>query len=346
MAKKKEEVPKGTLQSIIKDYGNILKTGQEVFDQKKDRINISISLNFDLGLNGGLKEGTSTVVTGPPKCGKTTTILQILANAQKLGRKCIYADVENRLQDYNIGGIEGLNKDDLIIIAPEEGSTKNLAAEDYFTIIERLISSPEYFGAICVIDSTSSMLPRNELDAPASATLRASMPKLFAHFIKKITQIIQTNKISMIFVTHLITNTSGYGKLRNADGGLMIQYQKDNGLEFGNATDWEEDGKVVGKEITCDITCSARGSSGNKVVSWIRFGQGIDFIKEAMQLGESFGLIEKAGAWFTIPFVAGTDLDNFAQMKVQGTAKLYALIKENPPLLEALNKEIRSLLSS
>lgn len=344
MAKKKDET-KGTLQTIIKDFGNIIRTGQQVFDSKKNRVDIPVSLNFDLGLNGGIKEATSTVITGPPKCGKTTTILQILANAQKLGRKCIYADVENRLQDYNLSGIEGLNIEDIFIIGPEEGSTKNLSAEDYFTIIERLITSPEYAGCICVIDSTSSMLPRTELDASVSGTLRASMPKLFAHFIKKVSQVIQTNRVSMIYVQHLITNTSGWGKLRNADGGMMIQYQKDNGLEFENSKDWVEDGKIVGKEITCEITCSARGASGNKVTSWIRFGQGIDFIKEAMNLGESFGLIEKSGSWFSLPFLAGTKYDSMSTNSMQGTDKVYAFLQQNKEILEILNQEIRKLLS-
>lgn len=344
MAKKKDEA-KGTLQTIVKDYGNILKTGQEVFDIKKNRLDIPISLNFDLGLNGGIKEGSSTVITGPPKCGKTTMILQLLANGQKLGRKGIYIDVENRLQDYNLGGIEGLNKDDLIIIGPEEGSTKNISAEDYFTVVERLISSPEYRGCICVIDSTSSMLPRTELDAAVSATLRAQMPKLFAHFIKKVSQVIQTNRVSMVYVQHLITNTSGWGKLRNADGGMMIQYQKDNGFEFENSKDWVEDGKIVGKEINCEITCSARGASGNKVTSWIRFGQGIDFIKEAMNLGESFGLIEKSGSWFSLPFLAGTTYDAMSTNSMQGTDKVYAFLQDNKEILELLNQEIRKLLS-
>jgi hypothetical protein len=61
-------------------------------------------------------------------------------------------------------------------------------------------------------------------------------------------------------------------------------------------------------------------------------------------MGESFGLINKAGAWYTVPFLA--DFPEYAEKKFQGQQKLYEFISSNETIGDLLNKEITTLLTS
>ena len=88
------------------------------------------------------------------------------------------------------------------------------------------------------------------------------------------------------------------------------------------------------------------GASGTTVTSYLRFGLGIDFTKERIEMGESFGLINKAGAWFTIPFLANyPEFAEEANKKFQGQQKLYEFISSNENIGDLLNKEITKLLA-
>ena len=102
---------------------------------------------------------------------------------------------------------EGLDLEKIQIVhSPEDG--ESLSAEDFLDIAESLMKRPENNGAVCVIDSCSSLVPRAELEESASASLRASLPKLLSHWVKKNAQTVVKNKINVLIITHYITNVS------------------------------------------------------------------------------------------------------------------------------------------
>ena len=184
MAKDKKKTDLSTEAAIKKHFGKVISTGSELRVKKKDYKTLSVSPNLDLALNGGLLEGTWTIISGNPKGGKSTTALQICKNAQDEGRNVIYLDAESRLKDYNLVGVQGLNLDEFQVVHGEDEGDA-LAAEDFLKIAESMFKMPKNKGAVCVIDSCSSLVPRAELEEDPSATLRASLPKLLSHWVKK-----------------------------------------------------------------------------------------------------------------------------------------------------------------
>jgi|APGre2960657404_1045060.scaffolds.fasta_scaffold18308_4 recombination protein RecA len=340
MAKKKESATESVgLALLTKKYGNVIRTGAEIFDRNKNLVSIPVSTSFDNALNGGILEGTWTVLSGPPKGGKSTWCLQVIANAQKIGKKAFYVDAECRLKNYNLSGIKDLDQNMLQVIGPDDDQ-EMLAAEDVFTIIESIVKDPANKGCVLVLDSISSLLPRSEMDAEISGTLRANLPKTITHWGKKIAQKITSNKIALIIITHYITNTSGYGKKNVADSGTYIQYQASNRIDFLKTEDWLENETKVGIKITAEIDCSGNGAVGGVITSYIRFGTGIDSVKEILELGEAYGIIIKAGAWFSAP-----TLPDLSETKFQGATKLYEHFATTPTSLSALQAEIKAMLS-
>lgn len=342
MSKEKKKVDLSNDKAIQKAFGKVVSKGSELVSAKKNLKPVSVSPSLDLALNGGLLEGSWTIISGDPKTGKSTTCLQICKNAQDEGRPVIYIDGESRLKAYNLVGIEGLDLDKIQIIhSPEDG--ESLSAEDFLDIAESLFKRPENTGAVCVIDSCSSLVPRAELEESSSASLRASLPKLLSHWIKKNAQNVVKHKICVLIITHYITNTSGYGKVKIPDCGVMVQYQADTRLDISKIEPWEENNKKVGQLVHWKIGCSSMGASGNECISYIKFNKGIDKEKEIIELAESFGIVEKAGAWYSIP-----SLDNHADFpespKFQGQSKIYDFLVERKDIFDLIKKKVEEMV--
>lgn len=343
MSKDKKKVDLSNDKAIEKEFGRVISKGSELISAKRQLKSMTVSPSLDLALNGGLLEGTWNIISGDPKTGKSTTCLQMCKNAQDDGRPVIYIDGESRLKAYNLVGTEGLDLEKIQIVHSPEGG-ESLSAEDFLKIAENLFKRPENVGAVCVIDSCSSLVPRNELEEDPSGSLRSSLPKLLSHWIKKNAQTVAKNKIIVLIITHYITNTSGYGKIKVPDCGVMVQYQADSRMDIAKIEPWEENNKKIGQLVHWKISCSALGASGAECVSYLRYGKGIDKEKEIIELAESFGIIEKGGAWYSIPFLGGTK--EFPEPpKFQGQIKVYDFLIERQDIFDKIKSQIQEMLS-
>ena len=155
MAKATEKKPE-YLTKIIKEYGNIICSGLQVLEEKKNYKVISVGPAVDIALGGGIREGSWLTLTGDPKSGKTTTAMQIAANCQRDGRPIIYLDAEGRLKDMNFE-VSELDPEKMSVVAPED---KPIPAEDFLDIAYKMMSHPDYYGGVLIIDSISSLIPK------------------------------------------------------------------------------------------------------------------------------------------------------------------------------------------
>ena len=359
----KEKKPE-YIAKIIKDYGNIIATGTQVLEEKKNKKIISVGPAIDIGLGGGILEGTWLTLTGDPKSGKTTTAMQIAANCQKEDppRPIIYLDVEGRLKGMNFE-VADLDPAKMKIIQPED---EPLSAEVFLDVAHKLMSHPDYYGAILIIDSISSLLPAKELDGDFTPG-RAGLPKILSIFTKKMGQLLPRQNGLVIAVTHYIANTGGFGASKMSDGGNKIQYQADTRMEIRGGGEkspaispWEDSSKErIGQAVNWKIICSSMGAPGGQARSWIRYGHGIDKTQEILMLAQDLGMVEKSGAWFSCTFMLeckdlakeikpdlNVDDDEaiIKAFKFQGQDKLYKFLNENPKLVTMLEQNIKAML--
>jgi recombination protein RecA len=350
------------LKKIIKDYGDIIRSGTEVLEQKRNFKVISVSPAIDIALGGGIREGSWLTLTGDPKSGKTTTAMQIAANCQKDGRPIIYLDAEGRLKDLNFE-VSDLDPDKMTIVAPED---KPIPAEDFLDIAYKMMSHPDYYGAVLIIDSISSLMPKKELDGDFSPT-RAGLPKILSIFTKKIGQLLPRQHGLIIAITHYIANTGGFGKAKMSDGGNKIQYQADTRMEIAGGGEkvsavspWTNtSGDRIGQVLNWKIICSSMGAPGGQVQSYLRYGHGIDKTQEILMLACDLGLIDKSGAWFACSFMENCkelakeikpelNVDDEEALtkafKFQGQDNLYTFLSANPKLVTFLESAIKGML--
>lgn len=302
--------------NIIKQFGdNICLSGNEVVGRKQDMLKISPSLN--LGMRGGIPSGTITIISGKMKMGKTTTVLSFAAKCQAAGMHVYYADIEFRLKKMNLEGIAGLHIDQDHFTVIQSSKEKILTAEDHLTIAEMICH--DHPNALYIMDSASALCSEKESLADMKAAARNDGPKLLAQFTRKVSNVIPVNNVTVCIIQHLIANTSGYGVPFMEDGGNKIQYAMDTKLRIKSSKPWEEKDVTVGLIVTWQIVTSAFGAAPNtEVESFIRFGKGIDDLKEYVELGTNLGLIKKAGAWY-----------EFEGEKYQGGENLYRYFDSN-----------------
>lgn len=108
---------------------------------------------FDDFIGGGLKKGTFSVIWGGEKVGKSTLVLQAIANSQKQGKICCYIDLEHTFEKERAVKL-GVNLDDLIL------AEKCANAEQALEIIRTFCK--EKVVDLIVVDSIQAMSPLHE----------------------------------------------------------------------------------------------------------------------------------------------------------------------------------------
>jgi recombination protein RecA len=333
-------------EDVAKNFGNeIILSGNAIVDRKS--IIIPVSPSLDMVLNGGIPEGSFVVFTGQPKCGKTTTSLSFAATAQRpeykgdlaKDRHVYYLNIEGRLKKRDLEGIPGLDLDRIDIIGSQQG--KILHAEEYLQIGERIIN--EIPGSILIIDSYSALCTEAEITSDMDKMQRADGAKLLAKFCRKVANVIPVNKNIVIGITHLMGNPTGYGAEFKEKSGQAIAYQTDVKIKAKTFKPWiiGTDATQIGQEVEWQVLCSALGPPGACITSYIRYGQGIDQYTESIMLACDIGLINKAGAWYTLDFIEdGTE----KKPKMQGTEKIRQFLLDNPETYSKLNASIKSTM--
>lgn len=314
-------------EDVKKNFGNeIIQSASALMD--RESIIMPLSPALDMVLGGGVPEGSFVVLTGQPKCGKTTTSLDFAATAQKpeyqgnlkKPRHVYYLNIEGRLKKRDLQGIDGLDLDRFDIIGSQEG--KILHGEEYLQIAERIIN--EEPGSVLIIDSYSAICTAAEITSDMDKMQRADGAKLLAKFCRKVANVIPVNKNVVIGITHLMGNPTGYGAEFKEKSGQAIAYQTDIKMRAKTFKPWNlTDNTQIGQTVEWQVLCSALGPPGGVTTSYIRYGSGIDKVTEIMMLAIDIGIIAKGGAWYSF------DLDGEKQ-KFQGTEKLRQFFVDNP----------------
>ena len=124
-------------------------------------------------------------------------------------------------------------------------------------------------------------------------------------------------------------------------------------LEAKRVQPWyvgSEEDAPIGQIVTWMTHSTAIIAPGQKIDSYIRYGEGIDEVTEIIRLGIDTGFITKAGSWLTCSFmedhlkelgVKEWDDDAKKLCRVQGQENMKGLLTDNPSWFDILDSEIK-----
>jgi RecA/RadA recombinase len=331
----------------------------QLYEISKSRDVIPCSLSADVGLGGGIPLGSMVLIGGKTGLGKTTTSLQYAANAQKIyGSEIFFYPPEGRLTHMVLSQTRGLNRDKMQIILPPSiedkkgkilGHTKWPADRWWKEIIETIRNTRR---SIVIVDSISSLSTEKEQSEGMGYQGRGDLQKLEAQFCRMIGDLIIPNQITVFLLAQTQANTSGYGPPIQIKAGNAIRFQSDIILVGKSVEKWnEEDGRIRGHDMKFYVEKSALGPPNLEITIPLRYGYGIDDIKDVINHCITWNIIKKNGSWFYLPFkdeksTEIADLPDKEGIAVQGEPKIRTWFLTRPDHLKALEQSIRNKIFS
>ena len=308
---------------IEKNFGKgaIMRLGDDIPVNVEAIPTGSLSLDLALGI-GGVPRGRIVEIYGPESCGKTTLALHIVASAQKGGGEAAYIDVEHALEPTYARAL-GVDIDELLISQPDTG-------EQALEITEQLVRS----GAldVVVIDSVAALLPRSELEGEMGESSVGVVARLMSQALRKLAGVVSKTGCIVIFINQLREKIGVmYGNPETTPGGRALKYFASVRIDMRRIETLKSGTEMVGNRTRAKIVKNKVAPPFKEAEFDILYGQGISKIGEIIDLSVKLGLIDKAGAWFTV-----------GDQRFQGRDNVKVYLQENPEVCDKLEADIRA----
>lgn len=287
---------------------------------------------------GGLPIGKITEFYGEEHGGKTTSALDIVANYQQMpdARDVLYIDAENTL-DVEWAKKIGVKVEEMYILQP-----KSQSAEEIFQIICESVDTGEV--GLWVLDSIGALMSQQELDKSMEDKTYGGIAKALTLFGKKIEMLMQRHKSTGIGINQIREDLNSQWGGTTTPGGkawkhfcavrLMFSRGKfidEKGNELTRSAE-NPVGNIVLMSMTKNKTCPPVRRTGFYTLN---YEEGIDYLKDLVDVAIKYGIIDKHGAWFDIIDI---DTGEIIEGKIQGQANVYKYLDDHDEVLEKIEK--------
>ena len=311
---------------IEKDFGkgSIMKLGDEKLDTLDVIQSGSLTLNIALGV-GGYPKGRIIEIYGPESSGKTTLALHAIAEAQKKGGIAAFIDAEHAFDRFYAEKL-GIQVENLLISQPDNG-------EQALAIADQLIRSAAI--DIIVIDSVAALTPKAEIEGTMGDNKVGLQARLMSQALRKLTSEISKTNTTCIFINQLREKIGVmFGNPETTTGGNALKFYASVRLDIRRVTSVKKGDEVIGNQVRVKIVKNKVAPPFRRAEFEIMFGEGISRTGEVLDLAINMDIIQKSGSWFSY------NGDKLAQ----GRDAVKALLKDNPDLMEELEKRITEKL--
>ena len=329
MDEQKKQALKVALSQIEKQFGkgSVMFLGEEESRTDIEAVSTgSLSLDIALGI-GGLPRGRVVEIYGPESSGKTTLALHVIAEMQKLGGTPAFIDAEHALDPAYAKRL-GVDADDLLISQPDTG-------EQALEITDMLVRSGGV--DIVVIDSVAALTPKAEIEGEMGSSHMGLQARLMSQALRKLTSNIKKTNTMVIFINQLRMKIGVmFGNPETTTGGNALKFYASVRLDIRRIGAIKKGDEILGNETRVKVLKNKVAPPFKKAEFQILYNQGISRESEVIDLGVELGLVEKAGAWYSV------DGERIGQGK--DNARDY--LKDNSEICQKIEVKIREKLMS
>ncbi|TAE41073.1 MAG: recombinase RecA [Sphingobacteriales bacterium] len=316
-----------TIDKLEKSYGKgaVMKLGDAPIEMMEFISTGSLGLDIALGI-GGVPKGRVIEIYGPESSGKTTLATHIIAQAQKAGGIAAFIDAEHAFDQFYAKKL-GVDVENLLISQPDNG-------EQALEIADNLIRS----GAIdvIVIDSVAALVPKAEIEGEMGDSKMGLQARLMSQALRKLTGTINKTGCCCIFINQLREKIGVmFGNPETTTGGNALKFYASVRLDIRRIAQIKDSDEVSGNRVKVKIVKNKVAPPFRIAEFDIMFGEGISKSGEIVDLGVEYGVIKKAGSWFS-----------YGETKLgQGRDGVKQLIADNPELSDELEKKIKDVIN-
>ncbi len=305
--------------------GSVMRLGDDSSAKGMEAISTgSIGLDVALGI-GGLPRGRVVEIYGPESSGKTTLMLQVIAEAQKLGGTAAFIDAEHAL-DPRYAEKLGVNVDELLVSQPDTG-------EQALEITDMLVRS----GAvdIVVIDSVAALTPKAEIEGEMGDSHMCLKARLMSQALRKLTANIKRSNTMVVFINQIRMKIGVmFGSPETTTGGNALKFYASIRLDIRRIGAIKKGDEIIGNQTRVKVVKNKVSPPFKMAEFEILYGFGISREGELIDLGVQHGIVDKAGSWYSY----GKDRIG------QGKENAREFLKQNPATADEIEARIRAEL--
>jgi len=301
---------------------------------------------------GGIPMGKLIEFYGEEHGGKTTTALDVVANFQNMQRNeenprgVVYGDFENTLDTVWATKL-GVDVEDenFYIFNPT-----NQGAETIFEKMLKMIDTGEI--GLVILDSLGVMVSNQALEKSVEDKTYGGIAMALTNFSKKAEMSCKKHNCTIIGINQMRANlNSQFGGMTTTGGQAwkhncavrlefrMGKYLDDKGNELTRGAE-NPAGNIVMVSMVKNKTCPPTRRTGYYTINYLT---GIDYLKDLVEVAIKYGLIDKAGAWFSI---IDPETGEVVE-KLQGQSRVYDFLAddENTETLVKIESYIESKIT-
>src|ERR1700739_896514 len=294
MEENRKKALAAALGQIEKQFGkgSVMRLGDAAASYDIETVSTgSLGLDIALGARGGggLARGRVVEIFGPEASGKTTLMLQVIAEVQRSGGTAAFVDAEHA-RDPSYAEKLGVNINDLLVSQPDTG-------EQALEITDMLVRSNAV--DIVVVDSVAALTPKAEIEGEMGEMQVGLHARLMSQALRKLTGNIKRSNTIVVFINQIRMKIGVmFGNPETTTGGNALKFYASVRLDIRRIGALKNGEEVIGNMTRVKVV-------KNKVAPpflWAEFEllyvPGISGEGEIIELGSSLGIIEKSGAWY------------------------------------------------
>ena len=263
-------------------------------------------------------------VYGPESSGKTTLTLHIVAEVQKMGGEAAFIDAEHALDPIYAKKL-GVDIERLIVSQPDNG-------EEALEITEKLIRSSAV--DLVVVDSVAALVPKAEIEGNMGDSHMALQARLMSQALRKIAGQMNKTNTTVIFINQIREKVGVmYGSPEVTPGGRALKFYSSVRIDIRKADKILESGVMVGNKTKVKIVKNKVAAPFKEVMLTMRYGKGLDTEGDIINLAIDFGVVEKAGSWFSYN----------GERIGQGSEKVREYMEANPDKKEEIEEKVKQM---
>ena len=298
---------------------------------------------------GGMPVGRIIEFAGEEGGGKTTTALDLVAHAQKMfpDKQVLYVDIERTL-DAEWAEKLGVDIDRLILFSPDEQTAEEIM-EATKTIVETGSIS------LCVLDSLAAMVSAQAYSKTIEDRTYGGISMALTLFSKEMIPVCARTGCTMIGINQVREDmNSTYGGTTTTGGrawrhncSVRMTFQKSDYLDDKGNSIPRNSENPVGHLVKVALVKSKVCKLDRKVGFYtLKYLTGIDYISDIIDLAIKAGIVNAAGAWYSILDENGNVAQNEGTaLKFQGRAKLHSFLSENSDWADEINEQVLAYFS-
>lgn len=235
---------------------------------------------------GGIPRGVITEIFGDEGIGKTSICLQLVANAQQMGLRCLWADVE--------WAFGAKYASELGVDISKLGLVRERYAEAVLDTIEEELEAGNW--DVVILDSVGGILPRAEAEKGADGKTIGGQAGLIAKFCRKVVPLLRIHNVALVTINHSFIDIMT-GKLLTS-GGRKLAYHKSLALRFRQkqGVSIKQGDRKVGKMVVCEVRKNKLAATeGLEVDGQLIFGTGFNAAADLLVDALDARVIEKKG---------------------------------------------------